>query len=442
MKKQSKKKSIILLTILAVIAAVLMVLSFVPVQLGKYDYNSFFKSIPLSSDLDEGISIIYNYKTDHLEGSVAREKAVESTSKEIEKLLRENGYVGAKAAALGRNKIKIILSTPILAADLTKTMNLLGKGGIGCGMFELKAENKAEADALLNGQKHIKNVSVFSSSGSYFTVVEFTKAGKNILAEHEATAAATGQTVNYYLFFGGSSELTNGYAFTPSSNFVNGNLYVGTFDKKTYAEQYELFFRAGSFDVDLVSASTLDINFVKNEGSTALVILLVINLAVVLGFGVWFAVRYKLLAVVPVFTNLFVISISLLLFASMQWMEISIAGLALSALCLAYINHETHKIFEAMRNERQNGKTIEFSIDSGYRKCLPGMVVTSIFLVAAGITIATIFGSVFASIGTIVAMTGIFSLFFNLFFTKAMTNLLYGMVGENSKAFNFGGKHS
>lgn len=376
--------------------------AFVPIHTNKGDYRSFFGAIKYSTTLSDTIKVTYNYKSP----DGVTNPNVKSACKQIESVLSKNGFVSATATQVGSNKITVTLAKPNNSTDLQSAMALLGSNGIGTGGFEIKVENKSTAESIIVGSKHVKKVSILSNSGYYYTVVEFTEEGKQLLS----VAESSGSSVKYYLFFGGSSSITGGYAFTQDNNFVDGNLYIGGFADESTAEQYQLMCQMGSLPVELQSASVRDINYINTSSNTTRIVMWSFVLAVIVAFTIAIAVRHGVYAFVAALTtNGLIATTTLLLMAIMPWVEVGVSTLAIIAISLSIANFGILAMFERMRNQHLGGKDTELSIDVGYTKSLLPTILTALIAFVLGLFTAVAFTGAVQAMGTVVAIISLLS---------------------------------
>ena len=429
MKRNNKLKRWIWFIGAAAVSIVTLVFAFIPMQFPKGEYYSFFGAQRYGIDLSDKIVVTYTYTTT----AENTEKDVESACNKIEDLLHDEGYISATAVALGSNKIEVTVAKPDKGEQLQNVLQLVGSQGIGVGSLELKTENSSTAEALLKGSKHVKNVSVISSSGYYYTVIEFTAEGKALLSAYESQAASSSKTVSYYLYFGGSNSITGGYAFTPSSNFVNNSLYIGGFETADTAETYKLICEAGSLKVNLNSASIRDINYQTNENkNVSRIVLWSLSLLIVVTFLTLIGARHGIFALISsLIGDIITIGISLLLCATMPWIELSSSSLVAYAIGLAVVNISMFSMFERMRREKIIGKDFAMSVESGYNKSLISTIVIGVSMLFIGIISAIAFEGAIQSCAIIISIMGTFNVLSTLAIAKLTFNSMSNVMKIN-----------
>ena len=419
MKKQKKWALWTGLVSSIVIALAALLAAFLPLTTKNGTYKSFFGAQNYSTEVAEKLVVSYTYDSD----SATIEDAKDAC-KTIQKFLNSKGYVSALAKPVGTNQIEVTIAKPSDAKALEDAMTLLGSYGVGVGSFEIKTSSSSTAESIIVGSKHVKGVSITTNAGYYYTVVTFTDKGKALIQAAEAAAASESKTNSYYLFFGGSTEITGGQAFTYSQNFVNGDLYIGGFASEKAAEQYQLLCQMGSLKVSLNQASTSDIMF-ENAANTssglnsAQIVLWSFCLAVIVAYLVIIALRHGAYAYIAAFIiNAIAASLALLLFVAMDFVELYASSIIAIAISIAVFNQLILSMFDKMRAQKLLGKDFDMSADSGYVKSLKSTIITGVSMFVIGLVCAVVFSGAVQAASTIIAVFGVLSLIFVLLCTK------------------------
>ena len=410
MKRQKKWGYWTGLVAITVVAVFALLAAFVPINTKNGKYVSFFGGQTYSSNLTNRMTATYTYETEGATLSKAKEAC-----QKIQKFLQGKGYVSAAAKAVGNNKIEVSLSKPTTGDGIQDALTLLGSYGVGVGSFEIKTSTDSSKESLIVGSKHVKNVSVTSSNGYYYTVVKFTKEGVALINASEAAALAGGSSNSYYLFFGGSTEITGSHAFTYTNNFIDDNLYIGGVAAQSAAEQYKLLCEMGSLPVSLNSANITDIVYEGGTGAnhafnTAQIVLWSFCLFVLVAYLLLIAIRHGVFAYVAAFlANAIVLPIALLLFVAMDFVELYGSSIAVIAICIGVLNALILAMFDKMRANKKMGKDKEMSIDSGYSKSILPSVVLCSTMFFVGLIAAIAFSGALQSAATIIAVFGVLS---------------------------------
>ena len=441
MKKQKKWALWTGLISSVVIALVALLAAFVPIKTKNGTYKSFFGAQSYSADLVEKMVITYTYDAD----SATIENAKDAC-KTIQNYLTGKGYVSASATPVGTNQIQVTLAKPSDGKALEDAMTLLGSYGVGVGSFEIKTSTSSTAESIIVGSKHVKKVSTTTSSGYYYTVVTFTDQGKALIQAAEAAAAEEGKSNSYYLFFGGSTSITGAQPFTYSQNFVNGDLYIGGFASEATAEQYQLLCEMGSLKVALNQADASDIMFenmvnVQSGLNVAQIILWSFCLAVSVAYLVIIALRHGAYAYIAAFiVNAIAISLALLLFVAMDFVELYASSIIAIAICVAVFNQLILSMFEKMRAQNNLGKDFDMSADSGYMQSLKLTIITGVSMLIIGLVSAVIFSGAIQAASTIIAVFGALSLLFILLITKWLFVALVKLFPVSKATLVWGGE--
>ena len=417
MKRQKKWATITGLAVVAVIALAAILFAFVPIKGKNGTYTSFFGAQKYSSDVTEKMVVTYTYNED-----IATIADAKAACKKIQNCVAERGYVSCTASPVGANKIELSVAKPQTGADLQELITLVGASGIGVGSFEIKTSSTATDESIIIGSKHVKSIAISQTYGYYYTVVvKFNDKGKALLQAAEAAATEEGKTLSYYMFFG--SSVANSDALT-SDNFVNGDLYAGSFTNDTAAKQYKFIMEMGCLPVALESITLSDITF---ENSTSLttklnstqIALWVFVLCVLAAYLILIALRHGAYAYISAFlSNAIVIPLALLLFSAMDFVELYSSSIIVFGLMTALFNTFILQMFEKMRAQKKLGKDIEMCIDSGFIKILMTVISVSCLLSLAGLICAVSFGGAIQSAGAIICVFAVLSALASLLLTK------------------------
>jgi len=443
MKKQKKWTAWFGLVSFVVIALAAILAAFVPISGKRGIYASFFGAQKYSTELVEKMVVTYNYNAD-----TATIGDAKKACKTIQNYLNSKGYVSATATPVGEDSIEVSLAKPQTGEDLQETMTLLGSYGIGVGAFEIKTSTSSTAEPIIIGSKHVKSVSITSSTGYYYTVVNFTDEGRALIQAAEVAAASQGKSNSYYLFFGGSSSITGSQAFTYANNFVNGDLYIGGFASESVAEQYKLLCEMGSLPVALESAKTTNITFensvqLATKLSTNQIVLWSFCLAILVGYLLVIALRHGAYAYITAFLiNAVVISLALLLFVAMDFVEIYSSSIVAIALSIAILNSFILSMFEKMRTQSLTGKDIDMCIESGYLKSITSTVVVCVTMLVVGIICAVAFSGATQAAAAIIAVFGTLTGLSVLLFEKWIIVALLKLFPKTKATLTWGGENN
>ncbi len=362
------KKSIVILTVIAVfiiLMAVFAVVSF-PIADTVYDYNGYATTIKLGLDLSGGVSAVFNVVPDDYGDLEAR---VDGTVSSLQSLLVSEGYTEAtvtKTQSGGNFSIRVEVPDVNNAEDL---LDLIGTPA----RLQMTGEDygdtlPADAEVFIEGSQHLEsayvtaNTSSSSSSGfEYVVALRFNDAGTEAFAE-----LTDGTYKNCYIYINGSKystvtindQITDGNAIISSTSWANDY---------NAADEFATQLQAGAFGV------TLEVSEVRNIsptlGSDAVRVALI---AGGIGVGlifVFMAVMYRGLGLAADIA-LAVYIVLLLWFCSvLPWVQLTLPGIAGLLLSIGMAVDANIIIFERIRDEyRHSSKPIPSAVKVGFKR--------------------------------------------------------------------------
>lgn len=362
------KKSIVILTVIAVfiiLMAVFAVVSF-PIADTVYDYNGYATTIKLGLDLSGGVSAVFNVVPDDYGDLEAR---VDGTVSSLQSLLVSEGYTEAtvtKTQSGGNFSIRVEVPDVNNAEDL---LDLIGTPA----RLQMTGEDygdtlPADAEVFIEGSQHLEsayvtaNTSSSSSSGfEYVVALRFNGAGTEAFAE-----LTDGTYKNCYIYINGSKystvtindQITDGNAIISSTSWANDY---------NAADEFATQLQAGAFGV------TLEVSEVRNIsptlGSDAVRVALI---AGGIGVGlifVFMAVMYRGLGLAADIA-LAVYIVLLLWFCSvLPWVQLTLPGIAGLLLSIGMAVDANIIIFERIRDEyRHSSKPIPSAVKVGFKR--------------------------------------------------------------------------
>ncbi len=145
----TRKKSIVVLTLLAVFIVLMTVFAFVEFPIGLYDYTGYAKTIKLGLDLSGGVSAVFivdEPETDDLQ------TRIDGTVQGLQNLLVSKGYTES-VVSYANGKIRV--EVPDID-DPEKVLELIGRPQ----SLEFRDGEGATAKVLIVGRDHIENAYV------------------------------------------------------------------------------------------------------------------------------------------------------------------------------------------------------------------------------------------------------------------------------------------
>lgn len=240
------------------------------------------------------------------------------------------------------------------------------------GEFSLKfGSDEAAATTVIpaqRGTKHsadyyVKGASVTSSGGTYYVAIKFTDEGR------AAVAAATADATGSFYFKVGDNNVIN---LSVDSQIDQQTLYIsGSYTKETASVVAALIDSAvkSGAETDLAMEMSDISRVYAGFGDSALFfvyIALGVCMAAMLAF---FLIRYRRLAFAHIYSFLIFTLAMTICFWAVPGLTIGVGTVAAFAITAFLLCASNAISYEYARKEYENGKTIAYSVKTGYRKC-------------------------------------------------------------------------
>lgn len=430
----SKKKSITLLSIISVVVAILLVLTFVRFPIGEIKtYNSALRAIELDYDIEGGTAYTLSLASDNEEEVEDVDEVVET----LEYRLRELGYSVFSVKALKSTEkgvedydIRIeAKSTETLASDINAVV-AFGKveffgGAEENPTTEILADMKVVADATYLGMQE---------EGNYVITIEFTSEAKDALVE------AIEAESSYYLKIT-CGENANGeenvlFNTTITANAFEGNvLGISGIPSEEDANRLVLQMKSGglAYKYELSSAETVSSPYGEKVAMRSAIaigaLLLVIIVALILyykGFGIIAAVS------------------TLLFMLAEVWMMIAVPNVVLSmggviGIIMASVVVALGMIITCGRVKEEyehSEKTLKAAINKGFSQSLIPVIGINVVAGVVAICLLAFTNGLLKGFAITFGIGVAISLIATLVFTRMFTALILPIVKNKEKFLN------
>lgn len=266
------KKSIVILTVIAVFIILMSVFALVsfPVAGTVYDYHGYATTIDLGLDLSGGISAVFGVQDDGLGNLESRVDGAVST---LQSMLASEGFAEAtvaKTSSDGSYAIRVETADVSGAEDMLDLLGparlqFVGSSSQGTSGSTLPSD----AEVALEGSQHLADAYVTmqntGTGNSYAIVLQFNEAGT------QAFSDLTGDSSYVNIYFNGSlltsvqisSQITNGVA-----------VISGSWDYNT-ANDYAMRFRLSTLGVTLDDGEVVSVSPTFGDGAVLAAIIAV-----------------------------------------------------------------------------------------------------------------------------------------------------------------------
>ena len=349
----SKAKSIVILTVLAILIAFFGVASFVTFPIGKYDYKSIFGAISKGIDLEGGYYAVLT----PAEGESASAEDIDAVIETLRKRLDDNGYT---EATIERQDSGLRVEIPNVD-DPDSLMKLIGDQG------ELQFRD-SKGDVKLTGD-HIKNAQAgYDQDGNAIVQLKFTSEGSDLFAAATKAIAAKENGVDNKLSIYLGDTLVS--SPTVESQIVSATAQITGIGNYDTAKTMASVIKSGSLRVQFKISESKPISASMGENvlgkammaaGIGLLIIFVIMMFMYRGMGG--AASIALMIYVLLYVGI------LAIFPGVQLTFPGIAGIILS---IGMAGDANVVIFERIKDEYASNdmKTIESAVKGGYKRAV------------------------------------------------------------------------
>ena len=365
----NKKKSIIVLSIVAVFIILMAVFAVVSFPIGDtvYDYNGYAKTIKLGLDMSGGVSAVYEVLPDEYDDLDTR---VTGTISSMQSLLVSKGYTEATVSkgtnSNGNTTIRVEVPD---VDDPERVLDLIGRpASLYFTLEKVDEDDDAaqKAAAFIIGREHLETAYVTTDdSGNYAIGLKFNEAGSKAFAT--TTSENVGKTT--YIYVDGklmmqpkiNSAITNGSA-----------IITGSY---TYDEAYEYVtkLQSGTFGVTLRQTEVRNISATLGENSVRIALI-----AGAIGVGLIFLfmiVVYRGLGLAADIALCAYIVLLLWFCAVLPWVQLTLPGIAGILLSIGMAVDGNVIIFERIKDEYgKTSKPIPSAIKEGFRRSTAAII--------------------------------------------------------------------
>ena len=418
MRKFNKTTAIILSITMFIVLAIGFVFSFVPIQFSKGKFVSLTGTINISSDMVGGMYGEYNILTED-----PTQKDIIQTVSIIRGVFEEDGYKNVNVYAVGNKKVRIELSYP--NADETFATSYTKLKNVGAGAFSLSNINPSSSSSstieeiTLAGSDYVKEVKVATNNDQKYISIIFTEAGKK---QYENLCNNT-ESSTIYLVLGDYSQ-----GITISGVYDYSELTLSNTDwENMIALEQKIKLGCTKLELDGANSivNTMSATLTAGEASStpiedsfysstlyvvsfsALILVIVVMLAV-------FAIKFGLFAFVATIAMLISTYLYLFIVWLMPSFEIGLSVILSILVGASLILTYSFNFASTVKNEYNQGKSIQASLESSYKKSVLGELITNLILFFASLILMALSFSELTSVAVSFAVLSALSLFTNL----------------------------
>ena len=419
------KKSIVILSLVAVfiiLMAVFAVVSF-PIANTVYDYTGYAKTIKLGLDMSGGVSAVFKVQDDGL-GDL--ETRVDGTVVSLQELLVSKGYTEATVTkTTSGGELSIRVEVPDVD-DPEAVLDLIGRPA----KLEFKGEDSAEAEALIEGSKHLESAFLTTDqNGKYAVGLKFNEAGT------EAFRQLTTDYLNkqIYIYINGEKYTT----VNVNSTISDGNAIItsGT-DGYSYdeAKDFATRLQSGAFGVQLQVTEVRNISPTLGEDAIKWALI-----AGAIGVGLVFtfmAVMYRGLGLAADIALCIYIVLLLWFCAVLPWVQLTLPGIAGILLSIGMAVDANIVIFERIRDEyRHSSKPIPSVVKIGFKRSAAAIIDGNVTTLIGAIVLWIIGSASIVGFAVTLFIGIILSMFTSLVITRIVIKCFLPLNSTSAKFY-------
>ena len=419
----SKKKSIIVLSVVAVVIILLAVFAVVDFPIGNtvYDYHGYAKTIKLGLDMSGGVSAVFNVIDDGLSDLDVR---IDGTVASLQELLVSKGYTEATVTkgtnSNGLNTIRVEVPD---VDDPETVLSLIGRPAT----LEFKLEESEAAEAVIIGSEHLETAYVTTDDNSAYAVgLKFNDEGTKVFSD--MTSANVGKSTYIYI---------NGELYTTvniNSAITNGSAIITSQAGYSFEEAKDFATRlqSGTFGVKLQQAEvrsispTLGANAVRNA-----LIAGVIGIALIF---VFLAVIYRGMGLAADVALCIYIVLLLWFSAVLPWVQLTLPGIAGLLLSIGMAVDGNVIIFERIREEyRGTSKPIKSAVKAGFKRSIAAIIDGNVTTLIGAIVLWAVGSAAIQGFAVTLFIGIILSMFTSLLITRLVLNAFLPLTAKLDK---------
>lgn len=409
----SKTKSIVILTVLAILIAFFGAASFVSFEIpnSTKDYKSIFGTIGKGIDLEGGYYAVLTPKS----GETASSEDIDAVIETLRSRLDENGYT---EATITRQDNGLRVEIPAID-NPDEVMELIGDQG------ELQFRD-SKGNVKVRGE-HVKDArSGYDENGDPTVYLEFTSEGATLFASATKAIAAKEDGVENKLSIYLGDRLIS--SPTVSAEIPNGQATITGIDSIDTAKTIASVIKSGSLKIDFQISESRQISATLGDNvlngamlAAGIGLIAIFILMIVFYGGMGIAASLALMIYVILYVAI------LAIFPGVQLTFPGIAGIILSIGMAVDANVV---IFERIKDEYRNGKRLKAAVDSGFKRAVITVLDSNVTIIIASVVLWIFCSGSIKGFAITLGIGVLVSLFTAIFVTRGLMAVLKPFGGE------------
>ena len=409
----SKTKSIVILTVLAILIAFFGAAIFVSFEIpnSTNDYKSIFGTIGKGIDLEGGYYAVLTPKS----GETASSEDIDAVIETLRSRLDENGYT---EATITRQDNGLRVEIPAID-NPDEVMELIGDQG------ELQFRD-SKGNVKVRGE-HVKDArSGYDENGKPTVYLEFTSEGATLFASATKAIAAKEDGVENKLSIYLGDRLIS--SPTVSAEIPNGQATITGIDSIDTAKTIASVIKSGSLKIDFQISESRQISATLGDNvlngamlAAGIGLIAIFILMIVFYGGMGIAASLALMIYVILYVAI------LAIFPGVQLTFPGIAGIILSIGMAVDANVV---IFERIKDEYRNGKRVKAAVDSGFKRAVITVLDSNVTIIIASVVLWIFCSGSIKGFAITLGIGVLVSLFTAIFVTRGLMAVLKPFGGE------------
>lgn len=414
----TRKKSIVVLVLLAIFIVLMTVFAVIEFPIGVYDYTGYAKTISLGLDLSGGVSAVYIVDEEQTDDLQTR---IDGTVTGLQTLLVSKGYTES-VVSYSNGKIRVEVPD---VDDPEQIFELIGRPQ----SIEFRDGEGSDANVLIVGRDHIENAYVtYDESGNYAVGLKFNSAGTKAFAD--ATADLVGKTIYVYA----NNELYT--QVNVQSAITNGQCIISRSGGYQYQDAYDFVtqIQSGTFAVNLVKDEIRLISPTLGEGAiTSSLIAAAVGTAIVF---IFMAIVYRMMGVMADIALVIYILLLLWFCAVLPWVQLTLPGIAGIVLSIGMAVDGNVVIFERIKDEyRHTSKPIGTAVKTGFKRSLGAIIDGNVTTLIGAVVLWLVGSASIVGFAVTLFIGIILSMFTSLLITRLLMAIMLSFNSSNEKLY-------
>lgn len=419
-----RTSSLVKFILVLIVTAIGLVASFVSFNYNSpggntWKYNGFAFAINLGLDLKGGVYAVYESSENNPEDT-----RMNGTVSQLTDMLTSKGYTEATVVREGSSRIRVEVPD---VDDPSEIFEIIGDPAEL--VFYLSSDSTLDASdrriftgevvnnaaAVIANNEYAVSLSLNSEGASIFREVTTDNVGSYIMIYETKDGEITGNPISVATI---NEAITNGEA-TISGDF-------------TYEDAQNLADRimSGTFSVPLTLIETSIVD--PTLGTNALIAGLVGGIIALLMIMVFMSVFYRMMGMVACVSMLIYMVLMLFFLAVFPLVQLSLPGIAGIILSLGMMIDGNVIIYEGIKDEYRNGKSILAAYHAGFRKAVSAIVDGNVTTIIAAVMLLIFGTGTVSGFGMTLLIGLVLSLFSSLIVTRFLLKWTIAIWGDKN----------